>query len=401
MAGTRLTLDLRGLGLDAEGWRAVAGRAGQRAQALREAPDTLLTRVLRRSEPVAAGMASLARALRLASSTLVVLADPPVARAVGALLAVAVEAQDASSVHVSSSADPVAFATLLSTLELSRTAWLVAAPAAPSAGLAARVAIVKALLQGQLGADAVASRLLVAAPRGHALERVAREQGSLLVELPPSFPLAALTLSSMAFLAGAFAGVDVQALARSAVATTDAAVLPDEPPPFAWLSAVLEEAAARADGRPLVLVPGLEALAPACRAFARAWNEATGARALVGALEDAPSAGAPALACLVSVRSPRDDAAVPDVFPREPDLSRGAHAMLSSLRRAEELALLDALARADVPFLRCDLPVGDLRDAGEWLATTALVAGLAAPVAAASPRVRAMEVGSGEAASPP
>jgi glucose-6-phosphate isomerase len=284
--------------------------------------------------------------------------------------------------------DPATFVSLLETLDLPRTAFAAITKSGGTAETLSQLCVIKELLQGQLGADAVRRQIVaITDPGKGALRRIASDEGWRTLPVPPAVGGRFSVFTACGLLPAACAGIDVLALLSGAAAMVERGLPPAgdfRGSPSALLAAVLH-AADTMKGRHLhVLMPYADALRDTGDWFVQLWAEslgklrdgapvgptplravgATDQHSLLQLLMEGPE---DKFVTFVALGETRGDVAIPPMYPHVPDAAYLGRLMMSRLLDTERRATAMALARRGRPSATLLLPRLDAFHLGELM----------------------------------
>ncbi len=282
--------------------------------------------------------------------------------------------------------DPATFAGLLSTLDLSTTGFV----AITKSGSTAETLSQLMVLRDRLGAEALASRLLVITdPAKGTLRQIAEAEGWRTLPVPPGVGGRYSVLSAVGLVPIAAGGFDASELCRGADRMRircEAPALRENP---AWMLGGLHRLF-DAKGRKIhVLFPYADSLREMGDWFVQLWAESLGKSEAVGPtplravgatdqhsllqlLMEGPQ---DKLVTFVAVEEPAEDVMIPPAWPGHDALDYLGGKRLGELIDAERRGTAAALAEAGRPSLTIRLPRIDAASVGGffflWEAATA------------------------------
>ncbi len=288
--------------------------------------------------------------------------------------------RDGMRIFYADSADAKTFSSLIELLDPPRTAFVVASISGEGEEALALVSVVRGLLQGQIGIEAVRQQIVAVVGEGtNPLSTIAKAEGWRTLVVPSGIPDAFTTFSAIGLLPAACAGVDLTALLAGASAMIERGFLPrleNDSPASAF--AALHHAM----GRPVhLLVPYADALVPAVDWFVALWSAAlnkanaespialrmSGTSQQDAALQVMLDGASNKLVTFLTLEETWGDVAVPPVYPDVPEASALGRVTLSRLTDIEQRAATFALIARKRPNTNIILPKLDAYHLGELL----------------------------------
>jgi glucose-6-phosphate isomerase len=274
--------------------------------------------------------------------------------------------------------DPATFSSLLEILELPKTAFAVVTKSGGTAETISQLSIVRNLLQGQLGAEAVRRQIVaITDPEQGPLRKLAQAEGWRTLAIPPGVGGRFSVLTACGLLPAACAGIDVDAVLEGAASVAGRSFGPGtetfwETPAGALggMTYIMNTSKHRTIN---VFMPYADALRETGAWLVQLWAESLGKRrgeefvgptpvGAVGAtdqhslLQLLMQGPHDKFVIFVKVEKTQGDVAIPAAYPDEPAASYLQNIMLSKLIDSEQTGTAAALVQNGRPSATILLP---------------------------------------------